>query len=480
MKSLHRAPKSRRISRRVANLVQSDIRRMSRECDAIGGINLGQGICDLPTPPVVARAAKEAIDQRKSTYSRYEGVDLIRKAIAMKLERDHGWTVDPETQIVTTVGSTGAFAATCLSLFDPGDEVILFEPYYGYHLNTLLVAEVTPRFVTMRPPEWKIDLGKLEAAIGPKTRAIVVCTPSNPCGKVWTREEIAAVGRIAEKHDLLLITDEIYEYIVFDGRAHVPPATVGDLAGRTISMGGFSKTFSITGWRIGYVVAPPELAKTIGLVNDLHYVCAPTPLQLGVAHGILDLEASYYEELARNYQKLRDMIVRSLTKAGFVPYAPQGAYYLLADFRALGWKDAKTASHEVLHRAKVASVPGTAFYQTPVGDTLIRFCFAKDDDVLAEACRRLESLGGGVQPAAARTLAATATPANGKRNGAHRAPAAPARKPSPRATRASCSSRAGAASRGSRDGKPAARTSARTPAQRRFEKRAAKRRASRK
>jgi len=251
--------KSTRVSRRVKNLVQSDIRRMSRECDAIGGINLGQGICDLPTPPEVAQGAKDAIDQRKSTYSRYEGVDVLRKAIAMKLERDNGLPgVDPETQIVVTVGSTGAFATTCLALFDPGDEIIFFEPYYGYHLNTALVAELKPKFVALNPPDWTIDLKKLEAAITPRTRAIMACTPSNPCGKVWTREEIIAVGKICEKHDLLLITDEIYEYIVYDGRKHVSPATVGNLASRSIMMGGFSKTFSITGWRIGYLIAPPR------------------------------------------------------------------------------------------------------------------------------------------------------------------------------------------------------------------------------
>lgn len=386
-------PKSRRVSRRVKNLVQSDIRRMSRECDAIGGINLGQGICDLPTPPAVATAAKKAIDERKSTYSRYEGVDVLRKAIAMKMERDNGLAgVDPETDIVVTIGSTGAFATVCQSLFDPGDEIVLLEPYYGYHLNTMLVAELTPRFVTMSPPEWKIDLAKLEAAITPKTRAIMACTPSNPCGKVWTREEIAAVGALCEKHDLLLISDEIYEYIVYDGRKHVSPATVGNLRERTITMGGFSKTFSITGWRVGYLIAPAHLAKTIGLVNDLHYVCAPTPLQIGVAAGINEIPKDYYVQLAKDYQHLRDMFVGSLKKAGFVPHAPQGAYYLLADFKKFGWKDAKTASAELLKRAKIASVPGTAFYQNPVGDTLIRFCFAKDLPVLEEACKRIEAL----------------------------------------------------------------------------------------
>lgn len=385
--------KSRKTSRRVQNLVQSDIRRMSRECDAVGGINLGQGICDLPTPPIVAAAAKKAIDERKSTYSRYEGVDVLRKAIAMKLARDNAFpNVDPESEIVVTIGSTGAFAATCLALFDPGDEVILFEPYYGYHLNTLLVAECTPKFVTMKAPDWKIDLDALEKAITPRTRAIVACTPSNPCGKVWTREEISAVGTICEKHDLLLITDEIYEYIVYDGRKHVTPATVDGLRDRTIAMGGFSKTFSITGWRIGYLVAPSVLAKTIGLVNDLHYVCAPTPLQIGVAAGITEIGTDYYVQLAKDYQSLRDMFVASLKKAGFVPHVPQGAYYLLAEFSKLGWKDSREAATELLRRAKVACVPGTAFYQSKAGETMVRFCFAKEAHILEKACKAIEAL----------------------------------------------------------------------------------------
>jgi aminotransferase len=406
-----KVPKYLRTARRVRNLVQSDIRRMSRECDAVGGINLGQGICDLPTPPEVAQGAKDAIDQRKSTYSRYEGVEPLRRAIAMKMERDNGLTgVDPETQVVVTIGSTGAFATVCMSLFDPGDEVVLLEPYYGYHLNTLLVAEVTPKFVTMSPPEWKIDLKKLEAAIGPKTRAIVACTPSNPCGKVWTREEILAVGKMCEKHDLLLITDEIYEYIVYDGRKHVSPATVGSLANRTISMGGFSKTFSITGWRVGYLVAPAALAKTIGLVNDLHYVCAPTPLQLGVARGVNEIGPDYYVQMARDYEVKRDMIVRSLRIAGFDPYVPQGAYYLLADYTAFGWKGSKAASQEILNRAKIACVPGTAFYRDPVGDTMVRFCFAKDTEVLEEACSRIEALKS-ARPAKVAVLRAASRPA---------------------------------------------------------------------
>ncbi|MFN8543261.1 MAG: pyridoxal phosphate-dependent aminotransferase [Candidatus Binatia bacterium] len=379
----------RRTAARIAGLVQSDIRRMTRACDAVGGINLGQGICDLPTPPVVAAAAKQAIDERQSTYSRYEGAEILRRAIATKLARDNAIPgVDPESQVVVTVGATGAFAAACQALLDPGDEVIVFAPYYGYHLNILRVAGVAVRVVPLQPPGWAVDAADVEAVVTPRTRAIVLCTPANPCGKVWTRAEIAAVGAVAERHDLLLLTDEIYEYITFD-RPHVSPASVGRLAERTVTMGGFSKTFSITGWRIGYAVAPADLAGPIGLVNDLHYVCAPTPLQIGVAHGILELPAAYYRDLAADYHAKRDRLVDAVGRAGFAPHPPEGAYYLLADFTGLGWTDAVAAARAVLERARVAAVPGTAFDDGPVGNRLLRFCFAKEWGVLEEACRRI-------------------------------------------------------------------------------------------
>lgn len=382
-----------RRSSRVTGLVQSDIRRMTRECVRLGGLNLGQGICDLPTPPEVVRGAQEAIEEGHSTYSRFEGIDPLRAALAEKFAVFNKIHVDPEREIVVTIGSTGAFAATVQALFDPGDEVILFEPYYGYHVNTLLVGQCVPRFVTMTPPDWTVDLAAVEAAIGPRTRAILVNTPSNPCGKVWSRAELEAIADICQRHDLIAITDEIYEYIVYDGAEHVSLASLPGMRERTVTMGGYSKTFSITGWRIGYVAAPPALAEPIGLVNDLFYVCAATPLQFGVAAGIAKLPASYYSAMCAEYQDKRDRFCAALVQGGLTPYVPQGAYYVLADIRSLGKATARDAAMHILETVGVASVPGSAFYRGELGESLTRFCFAKRDSILDQACERIASLG---------------------------------------------------------------------------------------
>ncbi len=379
-----------RPARRLFGLVQSDIRRMTRECERVGGINLGQGICDLPTPPLVERGALEAIRARRSTYSFMEGTAELRRAVARKLERDNGIQADPEKQVAVTVGATGAYAATCMALLDPGDGVLLLEPYYGYHLNTALLAGLVPQFLELRAPEFVLDEARLRAAIAPNTRAIVLCTPSNPTGHMLTRAEIAIVDRVAREKDLLVITDEIYEYIRYDGRAHVSPATVGSLAERTVTIGGVSKTFSITGWRIGWAVAPEPLARAIALAHDLFYVCAPTPFQHGAAAGF-DAPPSFFTELADGYAKKREAICGALEESGLQPIWPEGAYYVMADVSALGFTTALEASMALLERARVATVPGTSFLQGAAGERLVRVCYAKEDDVLDEACRRIRA-----------------------------------------------------------------------------------------
>src|SRR5512140_2097230 len=271
------------IAKRLGALAQSDIRRMTRECERVGGINLGQGICDLPTPDLVREGAIRAINENRSTYSFAEGTQELRDAIAGKVLRDNGLAADPATEICVTVGASGAYACAIHALLDPGDGILLFEPYYGYHLNAAIVAGLTPQFVTLKSPDFALHEAALEAAITPQTRAIVVCTPANPSGKMFSRPELEALARVAQKHDLLVITDEIYEYIRYDGRPHVSPASIPGLRERTVTIMGLSKTFSITGWRLGYAVAPEPLIKAITLVNDLDYVCAPTPLQLAAA-----------------------------------------------------------------------------------------------------------------------------------------------------------------------------------------------------
>ncbi len=380
-----------RIARRLQDLAQSDIRRMTRECERVQGINLGQGICDLPTPQLVREGAIQAIRENRSTYSFAEGARELREAIARKLRRDNGIAADAATEICVTVGASGAYAAAIHALLDPGDGILLLEPYYGYHLNAARVAGLVPEFLALQPPDFKLDESALARAITPRTRAIVVCTPSNPSGKMFTREELLGLARVAEERDLLVITDEIYEYIRYDGREHISPASLPALCERTVSIMGLSKTFSITGWRLGYAVAPEPLTKAITLVNDLFYVCAPTPLQLGAAAGF-DAPASYFRELQSGYQRKREVMCGALNDAGLTPIVPQGAYYVLADCTSLGKATSREAAMDVLERTRVASIPGSAFYRGETGEKLLRFCFAKEDDVLDEACRRLRAL----------------------------------------------------------------------------------------
>jgi aminotransferase len=364
---------------------------MTRECERVGGINLGQGICDLPTHELVRDGAITAIRENRSTYSFPEGVATLRRAIADKVARENGIQADPETDIVVTIGATGAFTSTLMALLDPGDAIILFEPYYGYHLNTAVLAGIVPQFVTLDLPSFALDEARLRSAVTPKTRAIVVCSPGNPSGKMFTKDELEIVARVAREHDLLVITDEIYEYFRYDDRVHVSPATIDGLADRTVSIMGLSKTFSITGWRLGYAVAKAELARPIALVNDVYYVCAPTPLQLGAAAGFA-APPSYFESLRASYQKKRDMICDALEAAGMSPVVPQGAYYVLADLSRTGYGRALDAALALLERTKVASIAGTAFFSGAAGERFLRFCFAKEDDVLAEACARIRAV----------------------------------------------------------------------------------------
>ena len=364
---------------------------MSRACEAVGGINMAQGICDLPTPVPIAEAAREAIAKNKVVYTAAEGIAALRGRIRDKLERFYGAAYDADTEIVVTSGATGAFAAATFALFDPGDEVILFEPFYAYHLNTLSAFGLSPVLVPTHPPSWDIDFEALERAITPRTRAIVVCTPSNPCGKVWSEAELDRLAALLETHDIIAITDEIYEHILYDGRRHVPLATRGKARERTVTISGLSKTFAITGWRIGYLTAPPEIAHRIAVTHDLLYVCAPTPLQHAVVAG-LEMPASYYDALSQSYARKRDVFCSALSDAGLTPHTPAGAYYVLADMRRFGASNAKAAAMALLERTGIGSVPGMSFFKDPVGETVCRFCFAKEDAVIEEAARRLRGL----------------------------------------------------------------------------------------
>lgn len=380
-----------KLSPRSSFIEKAEIRNMSVECDKVGGINLAQGVCDTDVPEVVAAAVDKAVRAGANSYTRHDGVARLRNALAVKLERDNGLKFNPENQIVVSAGSTGAFYCAAIALLSPGDEVILFEPYYGYHLSTLQAVEAKAVYATLRPPYWNFDPAELESLITPRTRAIMVCTPANPCGKVWTRAELEWLAGFAEKHDLVVFTDEIYEYITYDGHKHISPAAIPGLAARSVTIGGYSKTYAITGWRIGYAACRADWAERIGQLNDLYYVCAPSPLQEAVAAGIEALPPDFYKGLSLDYKAKRDKFCAALSKAGLKPWVPQGAYYVLADASNLPGATGKDKAMELLRRTGVASVPGESFYRegTPECDNVLRFCYAKREKDIDEACRRL-------------------------------------------------------------------------------------------
>jgi len=381
-----------KLSKRQDWVLQSEIRNMSIECDQVRGINLSQGVCDTEVPLVVRRAAQAAIDAGVNTYTRFDGLAELRQAIAAKQKRFTGMHVDPESEIIVSAGATGALYCACLALLDPGDEVIIFEPFYGYHVNTLIATQAIPVYVRMEPPDWAFSMADLEAAVTSRTRGIMINTPANPSGKVFTASELEALAAFAKRHDLFVFTDEIYEHFLYDGRTHVPPAALPGMRERTITVSGLSKTFSITGWRIGYCLCDPQWTQTIGYFNDFVYVCAPAPLQMGVAKGLMELEYDYYEALSRQYLIKRDMICTTLDQVGLTPCVPQGAYYVLADISRVPGENSKERAMHLLRQTGVACVPGGAFYHDQSGESLARFCFAKEDGILAEACRKLAGL----------------------------------------------------------------------------------------
>jgi len=380
---------SLKLSKRHKLVLQSEIRNMSIECDLAGGVNLSQGVCDTEVPLVVRRGAQEAMDGGINTYTHYAGLMELRAAVAEKQKRFYGIEVDPENEIVVSAGSTGAFYCACLALLNPGDEVILFEPYYGYHVQTLVATEAVPVYVRMKLPGWTFTLEDLEAVVTPRTRGIMINTPANPSGKVFTQREMEIVARFAIENDLFVFTDEIYEHFLYDNHRHIVFANLPGMKERTIAISGLSKTFSITGWRIGYCLSDARWAQTIGYFNDLVYVCAPAPLQMGVAKGLRELDIEYYKNLSKVYRVKRDMVCDALNRAKLYPHVPDGAYYILADISRLPGNNSKERAMYLLRKTGVACVPGEAFFHDDSGEALARFCFAKDDHILEKACKRI-------------------------------------------------------------------------------------------
>jgi aminotransferase len=369
---------------------------MSVACSEVGGINMAQGVCDTDPPHPVVEAAIAAIRSGQNIYTRLDGIAPLREAIARKFADFNRLDVDPHTQVLVTSGATGALNAALQALLNAGDECIVFEPFYGYHVSTLHSMRIKPVVVSLAAPEFALDVDRVRAAITPRTRAVILNSPSNPSGNVFTRSELEALAEIAIEHDLFVFTDEMYEYFIYDGARHFSIATIPGMAERTITISGFSKTFSVTGWRLGYLAASERWLPAIGYFHDLTYVCAPSPLQHGAAAGLLQLPQSFYASLSEEYQIKRDMTCEALTHAGLTPSIPTGAYYILADATGIPGANASQKARRLLADAGVAAVAGTAFFANDAmgvnrGENLLRFCFAKKDAELAEACRRLDA-----------------------------------------------------------------------------------------
>ena len=380
-----------KLSQRSGTIEQSHIRSMTRACNALGGINMAQGVCDLPVPSEVIEGAKSAMDEGINTYTPTEGLPRLREAIARKMKRFYDVDVASE-QVLVSDGATGAFYTACLTLLEALDEVMLFEPYYGYHRSTLTAVGAVPTFVRLEAPDWTLDMDALEAALTPKTRAMVICNPANPSGKVYTRDELEQIGAFAEKYDLIVFSDEMYEHFLYDGASHIPALSIPSLKERCVTMSGFSKVFSVTGWRLGYAIAPLHVIEAMAQFNDLIYVCAPAPLQIGAAVGLETLGDEYYAELSRVHQHKRDLFCTALRDAGLSPSVPRGAYYIMTDASGVAGNDDFEKAMAILEATGVASVPGGAFYHDDTGRNMVRFCYSKPMDVLAEAAERIRRL----------------------------------------------------------------------------------------
>jgi aminotransferase len=379
--------------------LQSEIRAMTMECDRIGGVNLAQGVCDTEVPAPVSEGAIEAIHAGHNIYTRLDGIARLRQAIAAKMRWFNDIDVDPDKEILVASGATGGFHAAAMALLNPGDEVILFEPFYGYHASTLKSLRVVPVLVPLAAPvssdaDWTLDLDALRAALTPRTKALLINTPSNPCGKIFTRAELEALAEVATERNLFVFTDEIYEFFVYGEAKHLSPISLPGMRERTILISGFSKTFSVTGWRLGYVVADAKWLGAMAYFHDLTYVCAPSALQHGAAQGLEQLGPEFYAQLAADHLEKRARIAAALEDAGMKPYIPRGAYYILADASGLPGETAAKKARWLLAKTGVASVAGSAFFRAGHGEDLLRFCFAKKDRDLDDACTRLRSLKG--------------------------------------------------------------------------------------
>lgn len=379
-------------SLRAAAFTESVIREMTRVAHRTGAVNLAQGFPDFPMPTPMKDAACAAIQGEINQYAVTWGAPALRLAIAEKYRRWYKMDVDPDTDVTVTCGATEAMAAAFLALLNPGDEVIILEPFYENYGPDAMLAGAKPVFVPLTAPDWHLDIERLAAAVTPRTRALVLNTPHNPTGKVFTRGEISAIATLAERHNFLVITDEIYEHLVYAGHHH-PIATWPGMRDRTVTISGLSKTFSCTGWRLGYLIAPRELTAAIRKVHDFLTVGAPAPLQAAGAVGMA-FDADYYNHLQLAYKQRRGVMTAALTDAGFDFTVPDGAYYVLADFSQIDQRrHDRDFARWLAEEIGVATVPGSSFYSDPkLGKTFVRFAFCKTFETLGRATERLKRI----------------------------------------------------------------------------------------
>jgi aspartate/methionine/tyrosine aminotransferase len=379
------------IAERVQPFGETIFTEFSRLAIEYKAVNLGQGFPNFDGPKFVLDAAAEAMHAGHNQYARMFGVPALNHAIAARFGKDSGLAVDPEREVTVTSGCTEALAATFLGLVNPGDEVILFEPYYDSYRACVAFAGATPRFVALRPPDFSFDEGELRNAFSQRTRAILVNTPHNPTGKVFTRSELELIARLCIEHDALAITDEVYEKIIFDAE-HVRMATLEGMRERTVTLSSLGKTFSLTGWKIGWAIAPPELTKGIRGAHQFLTFATATPFQHAAAVALAAPE-SYYTELRTMYRSKRDLLVKGLADIGFLVHVPDGSYFILADHTPFGFADDVSFCRHLVKEIGVAAIPPTSFYERKeLGRSLVRFAFCKTDESLREALTRLTAL----------------------------------------------------------------------------------------
>ncbi|MGA7920190.1 MAG: aminotransferase class I/II-fold pyridoxal phosphate-dependent enzyme [Candidatus Acidiferrales bacterium] len=381
-----------RLSSKAALFTESVIREMTRLALQYQAVNLSQGFPDFPAPAEIKRAAQEAIAADINQYAITWGAKSLRNAIAMKFSRGNGIAIDPEREITVCCGSTEAMMSAMMAIINPGDEVVVFEPFYENYGPDAILSGATPRYVKLHPPDWKFDPQELAAAFGPNTKAIILNTPNNPTGKVFERAELEAIRDLCVQYDAFAITDEIYEHMLYDGAQHISMATLDRMRERTITINALSKTYSVTGWRVGWAIASAEVTSAIRKVHDFLTVGAAAPLQEAGAVA-LHFPDRYYETLAHEYAQRRERLLGILSGAGFRCFKPRGAYYIMTDISDFGFSDDVAFAKYLVSEIGVAAVPGSSFYRNPAdGRTHLRFTFCKTEKTFQAAAERLAKL----------------------------------------------------------------------------------------